>query len=314
MREKFYAWAWSVALLALVAAIFPVVTAHAVEAATFEIDVFFRDEGGGCTDCGYDEFPIESDVRLSVRRAFYEKINDGQVVFNIYNLYRDEQFNVLLESRLADFGIDNLRMPAFFTQDGYYFGGIRAINQLQEHLEEQGFGVTVRQVPYMPEGTVVTPRDDRPYGNIFVGDSVVVYFYTPWCPFCYEISPIMNNLPEYVMINGQKSYVRLVSYNRDIDADHEIIRRYHDMFNIAEERRFVPLVLVGYRDLFLYDEVSEGLIAALEAGEGLLTPLFGERRPSPGAALVWPLILAGVVLATAILLLVIRNRKKRNLP
>jgi hypothetical protein len=177
-----------------------------------------------------------------------------------------------------------------------------------ESSVEQGAETAERQVPYMPEGAVVSPRDDRPYDNISIGDSVVLYFYTPWCPFCYEISPIMDNLPEYVMIDGQRSYVRLISYNRDVEADHEIIRHYHDMLNIAEERRFVPLVIVGYRDLFLYDELSEGLIAALEAGEGLMTPLLIERTPLPGVDLM-PYILVVTALAASILLFIIRCRK-----
>jgi len=173
---------------------------------------------------------------------------------------------------------------------------------------EQETETAVRQVPYMPEGAVVSPRDDRPYDNISIGDSVILYFYTPWCPFCYEISPIMNNLPEYVMIDGQRSYVRLISYNRDVDADHEIIRHYHDMLNIAEERRFVPLVIVGYRDLFLYDELSDGLIAALEAGEGLMTPLLNERTSLPETSLM-PYIVVVTALAASILLFIIRCRK-----
>ncbi|MCL2248049.1 MAG: thioredoxin family protein [Oscillospiraceae bacterium] len=177
-----------------------------------------------------------------------------------------------------------------------------------EYSMEQELETAVRQVPYMPEGAVVSPRDDRPYDNISIGDSVVLYFYTPWCPFCYEISPIMNNLPEYVMVDGQKSYVRLISYNRDVDADREIIRRYHDMLNIAEERRLVPLVIIGYRDLFLYAELREGLIAALEAGEGLVTPLLSDYTSLPETTLM-PYILVVTALAASILLFIIRCRK-----
>ena len=281
----------------VIAVMFTTVSVHA---APFEISVFFRDEGGGCTDCGDDEFPIESSIRLSVNRDFYELINSGRVVFNIYNLYRDDTYYELLETKNHEI----LRMPVFFTQDGYYFDGVRAASQVQQHLSEIGINPPIRQVPYMPEGATVNPRNDR---NIYEGDSVVVYFYTPWCPFCYEISPIIDNLPEYVMINGQKSYVRLVSYNRDIAEDYEIIRRYHDMFNIAEERRLVPLVMVGFRDLFLYDEVSAGLVTALEAGEGLLTPLFTERQPLPNSN--YSFIFVGSAIGITILYWILIKKK-----
>ena len=168
-------------------------------------------------------------------------------------------------------------------------------------------------------GTIVSPRRDNIY-EVSETDSVIVYFYTPWCPFCYEIAPIMDNLPDYVIINGQRSTVRLISYNRDIPQHHAIIRAYHEMMGVPEDRRFIPLVIIGDRNLFLYDEVSNGLLAALEAGEGLTTPLFtlidlrrtesGSSEILPGLPLVLIWALTGMIVIT--LCLVIIQRKVSN--
>jgi len=248
---------------------------------SFEIDIFFMDQGSECVMC-LDDYPLEDNIRLLMTQTFAQYIEDGSVVLNYFNLHRSAAFSIWLSERADLAGVDKeeLEMPVFFTQDNRYFDGSDAIERLKAYVDGLDFDdlgkSETRQVPYMPEDAVIAPRHDDPY-NLSVTDSVIVYFYTPWCPFCYEIAPIMDNLPEYVMINGQRSNVRLISYNRDIPEHREIIIAYHEKLNIAEERRFVPLVLIGDRNLFLYEEVSQGLLSALEAGEGLTTPLFTER-------------------------------------
>jgi hypothetical protein len=274
----------------------------------FKVDVFFWDEYESCFECPDYELPLERTVRILVRRIFAQVIDDGLVAFNYHNLFDDENFNAMLSDRSIMAGVDiaSIEMPIFFTQDNHSFGGDEAVANLQAHM--QSLGMTVeranRAVPDKPEGALVSPRHDDP-ADISVTDSVVVYFYTPWCPFCYEIESIMDNLPEYVMIDGQKSYVRLVSYNRDIPEHHDIIWAYHEMLEIPETRRFVPLVLIGDRNLFLYGEVSRHLLTALEAGEGLATPLFHERMGVPkqnGMSVIWlpPIVAIGMVISITI--------------
>jgi len=264
----------------------------------FVVDVFFRNYGmEECSHCADVDIPLERTIRISVRRVFSQGIDNGQIVFNYFNLYENEEYSAMLSERAYLAGVDAEsigRSPAFFTQDNHYFSGDDAIINLLVHTESLGITIerVTRDIPHMPEGTVISPRHDDPY-NISVTDSVVVYFYTPWCPFCYQIAPIMDNLPEYVIINGQRSNVRLISYNRDIPEHHDIIWDYHEMLNIPEARRFVPLVLIGDRNLFLYNEVSTYLLPALEAGEGLTTPLFTERQPDleqTGAITHWVIL------------------------
>jgi len=260
----------------------------------FEVEIFYLDGGGGvCAACPGD-FAIERELAASVNSVFRHGINSGQIVFRYYNLHRSDDFSLQLSERayLAGLDLESAEMPVFFTQDNLYFYGDQAIEMLMYHAENLGIDLSVEAfeeidgipssgtTPYMPEGVVVSPRSDDPY-NLTANDSVVIYFYVPWCPSCYEIAPIMDNMPEYVMLDGRPSYVRLISLNRDIPEHHDIIRKYHEKLNIPDERRFVPLVLIGDRDLFLYEEVSRYLLPALEAGEGLHTPLFTERQPEP---------------------------------
>ena len=283
--------------------------------ASFEIDIFFKDTGSECAIC-VDDYPLEDNIRLLMTQTFAQYIENGYVVLNYFNLHRSAAFSIWLAERADLAGVDKetLQMPVFFTQDDHYFDGSGAIERLKAHigglslddLEVSG----ARQIPYMPEGTVISPRHDDPY-SLLVTDSVIVYFYTPWCPFCYEIAPILDNLPDYVIINGQKSNVRLVSFNRDIPEHREIIGAYHEKLNIPEERRFVPLVLIGDRDLFLYAEVSHQLLAALEAGEGLTTPLFTERiEDNSSFKVVLTAVFVGAV--PVVLVYMVIRRKLRN--
>ena len=249
------------------------------------VEVFYWDDGGGCYAC--HDFRVERELAHLIRRTFGEVIDDEQVTFSFLNLHRGNDIRARLSERADLAGIDekSVEFPAFFTQENYYFGGDEAIELLAAHMEIDEASSSIYepeepealQEPYVPERAVISPRKDDPY-TISVTDSVVVYFYTPWCPFCYEISPIMDNLPEYVIVNGRRSYVKLISLNRDIPEHHDMIRAYHEKLNIPPERQFVPLVLIGDRDLFLYDEVSYYLLPALKAGEGLTTPLFTKRQ------------------------------------
>ena len=290
-------------VLALVAVL--AIPVSAESPVPLEVEVFLQDGGIDCSACP-DPYLLESEIIASVNRLFAPGIDEEQIIFSFFNLNRRDEFNTILSYRALNAGVDEetIEMPAFFTADNYYFGGPDALEQLRVHAEGLGIAIfeeqttTPRQIPYMPEDAVVEPRHDDPY-NVSINDSVVVYFYTPWCPFCYEIAPIMSYLPEYVIIDGQKSYVRMISFNRDIPEHHAVIRAYHELLQIPDERRFVPLVLVGDRDLFLYDEVSQYLIPALEAGEGLITPLFTQRIVEPESTstqMIWPMVLIGAII------------------
>jgi len=287
---------------------------------TQEIDVFYWDSGGSCAMCF--DFVVERALMNSVRNSFADAINNGQVNFNYFNLYRGHDSVFSARAEYVGLSEDAIEMPVFFTYDGYHFDGRGALESLATHFEGLGIlsnaddseDVPVREVPYMPEGTVIAPRVDDPY-NLFVSDSVIVYLYVSWCPFCYEISPIMDNLPEYVTLpDGTRSNVRLVGLNWDIPEHAILINEYHERLNIPEYRRLVPMVLIGDRDLFLYEEVSVELFPALVAGEGLTTPLFTERQPDPetGIPVMWIALSLALLGSIIIVILFYRSSKKND--
>ena len=122
--------------------------------------------------------------------------------------------------------------------------------------------------PYIPES-------NTSYGDpISANDSLLYYFYKDNCRYCRELSPLISGLPDEIILpDGTVSRVRLIALNKVEDEAYEIINDYYEAHDIAEDRKYVPALVIGDRYLFLRDEITDQLMDALVHGEGLNTPL-----------------------------------------
>lgn len=261
------------------------------------VECFYYDKCGGCAE-GCGECEVELTVTQAVQRSFAKDIEQGARTFTFYNTAKTAQAQALLEQRCADAGLrpGDLALPAFFTSQGEVFQGENAVEQLAEY-----YGVT-------PEG--LTEEQRTAPGDhdkaVAPGDSVVLYFYKPDCPYCTEVEPLLQALPASVRVEGKQSPVKLLTFNKHNPQDMELVQKYYTLLNIPEERQYVPMVIVGNSDLFLEEEIAPGLLPALEAGQGLDTPLFVPRtRPA-----LWPFFVAGATAAGVIFLLLHRKKEK----
>ena len=75
------------------------------------------------------------------------------------------------------------------------------------------------------------------------------------------------------MPDGTVSNVKLICLNKVEDKYLQIITEYYDSHNIPEERRYVPVIVIGDKYLFTYEEITPELMNALVSGEGLKTQL-----------------------------------------
>lgn len=124
--------------------------------------------------------------------------------------------------------------------------------------------------PYVPETSAVLGD------AIAADDSVIYYFYKPYCPYCAALEPLLAGLPQYVSLpDGTQSTVRMIAVNKSDEAEGALIAAYYEANAIAEEEQYVPAVLIGDRYLFPGDEITDDLMDALVAGEGTRTPLLG---------------------------------------
>lgn len=121
-------------------------------------------------------------------------------------------------------------------------------------------------------------------GEIFTmaGDSLVYYFYKDYCPYCAQLNPLMAGLPEKIILpDGTASPVKLIALNKNEPAAAEIIAAYYSNFDVPEDRRYVPAVVIGQRYLMPGSEIIDQLMDALVSGEGLLTPLLNGAQRLP---------------------------------
>ena len=124
------------------------------------------------------------------------------------------------------------------------------------------------QEPYQPKG-------DYGFGNpVSKTDSVILYFYKYYCPWCRQLEPLTFGLPKQITLpDGTKSDVKLVCLNKVEDKYLQIITDYYERYGIEEEKQYVPAMVIGDRYLFAGEEITGQLLDALMAGEGLKTPL-----------------------------------------
>ena len=115
-------------------------------------------------------------------------------------------------------------------------------------------------------------------------DSLIYYFYKDYCPYCRELEPLTAGLPGTVTLpDGRQSSVKLVCLNKVEEGPLKVITEYYAEHAVAEERQYVPAIVIGGRYLYLKAEIVPQLMEALTAGEGLETPLLNgaERVPAP---------------------------------
>lgn len=149
-------------------------------------------------------------------------------------------------------------------------------------------GVVYPVFPALEPAPAPTAQPYAPKSNASLSDeigetdSLVYYFYKPYCPYCREIEPLMAGLPQTVTLpDGAQSAVKLVAVDKLDEEQAQLIASYYETYKVPEERRYVPAVVIGNRHLMPGSEIIDQLLDALTAGEGLRTPLLdGSARSS----------------------------------
>lgn len=132
-----------------------------------------------------------------------------------------------------------------------------------------------KAAPANPEPELYTPKSTASFGDpIEASDSLIYYFYKDYCPWCKQLEPLTSGLPKQITLpDGTKSNVKLVCLNKVEDEALKVITEYYEANGIAEDRQYVPAMVIGDRYLFTGDEIMGQLYDALLNGEGLETKL-----------------------------------------
>jgi len=121
------------------------------------------------------------------------------------------------------------------------------------------------------------PKSDAALGDeVLAGDSLIYYFYRDYCSYCSQMEPLAAGLPEKITLpDGTQSRVRLVCLDKSDEVAGQIIADYYAANELPEERQYVPAMVIGDRYMSPGNEIIDGLMDALMAGEGLNTPVLG---------------------------------------
>ncbi len=246
-----------------------------------ELRVYLYDPCGGCAsaDTGCRDCAVVSEVLgrlIAQHRARYE---DGSLQIKVRNLMyepiRKEQ-----QAYLKAFEVPQAqwnRLPLYLVGEPGW-GDVL----IGEESEQKLTALIPQVMSRMPADAAwrrspqegqqfIAPRSDC-LEDIGPQDSLIVYFYKDYCPYCKELEDFFAALPEAVTLaDGTVSRVRFISLEKQIPAQMKVVQRFYDTLFVHPDRQYVPMIIIGRRALFLKDEIESDLLPALMAGEGLDT-------------------------------------------
>ncbi len=243
--------------------------------------VYLYDPCGGCAsaDAGCRDCAVITQILdrlIQQNRGMYEQ---GDLVIKVRNLMFATVYKEY-EAYLKGFNLppDVLRDPPLYLIGEPGWG-----KTLSGEENEGQLPALIKDVrDSMPEDaawrrdtlegqTLLAPRSDDP-NDILPSDSLIVYFYKDYCPYCKELTPLFDSLPETITLkDGTTSRVRFVSLEKQLPREMAVVQRYYDKLFVHPDRQYVPMVVIGKKALFLKDEIEKGLMDALLNEEGLLT-------------------------------------------
>ncbi len=102
------------------------------------------------------------------------------------------------------------------------------------------------------------------------GSASIVYFYRITCEECIETNEkVMDDLPRSVTVEGEEYPLQVIRINTRSGRNNEVIQAFFEAYDVPEEDQMVPIVFTARGYLAGIDDISNGLIEALEAGDGL---------------------------------------------
>ncbi len=252
------------------------------------MDIYVYDDCGSCESelpgCGECKEVMAAENMATT--TFRDEIQKKRITYKVINLRTEKDAYdeyLALSDRLGISKEDRNRFPVFYvdgepfigmdswdmaveaarTQKGtFYFGAYNSANKSEASKGEDE----------EEEAVHIQPRNDR--GTLTKNDSVVIYFYKTWCPYCKELEPLLDGIPEKITLpDGTTSTVRLYSYDKEVPEDMEIVKQYYEYLKIPEDRQFVPMIVIGSEALFLRDEIVPNLMNMLVQGKGRDTVL-----------------------------------------
>lgn len=183
---------------------------------------------------------------------------------NVFPMGGRQRFEALMD----EYGLsrENLFFPLVVIHSKVFAGMENIRTNINEAFLTAGQDIFEERYVYLPS------EEEQGLFDRYEADpaeSTLVYFYRITCEECGQTKPVIEGLPETVEIDGEVSPVRVISFNTRSGNHSERIRAFFESYQVAEQDQMVPIVFLRDRYFAGFEQISDGLTAALEQGDGL---------------------------------------------
>jgi hypothetical protein len=165
------------------------------------------------------------------------------------------------------FDRSTLELPFLLVGGRVYQGNQSIANNIREAFLTAAEDLTVNKRVYTPATRKTGEHLFDDY-SINTGHVTMVYFYRITCQECAKVTPLVNELPSTVSVNGQQLPLDIVRINTRGGNNGERVTAFFDAYNVPDEDRMVPIIFFSDSWLAGVDNISAGLQAKLEQGPG----------------------------------------------
>jgi thiol-disulfide isomerase/thioredoxin len=161
-------------------------------------------------------------------------------------------------------GLDRILLSApLLIAGGRIFQGHETIfNNIEEAFLTAGEDIFVNKRFYNPALRKTGEQLFADY-SLKQGHVTVVYFYRLVCPDCKQISPIINDLPKTVRIDGEEFPLDIIKINTRSGNNNERVIAFFDKYQVPDADRQVPIVFLADSYLSGTDPILEELTQKL---------------------------------------------------
>ena len=199
-----------------------------------------------CSLCHDDEEKFSSVLKEKLPLAERDQYPNSFQSINIFNISGRQEYIRVTDELGLDRGM--LQTP-FLVLGGRVFQGYDSIsNNIREAYLTAAEDLYVYNRPY-------NPRTKKSGANLFDDYPVnpdhvtIVYFYRITCPECAQVTPIINDLPKTVSVNGREQALDIIRINTRSGNNSERVAAFFEAWQVPDKDRMVPIIF--FSDTYL---------------------------------------------------------------
>lgn len=216
---------------------------------------FYENLCGSCD--GTEAFDAAAEEALSGVRETYP------YAIHRHNVYTDAgkaMYRYVCDAMALD--PDALTLPVLIAGGRVFQGDETIAKNLREAYLVAGEDLFVYQSVYNP----AAKKTGAVLFEDYAADAeavTVVYFYRITCEECAQTAPVMDALPEAVVLGSREVPVNLIRINTRSGNNGERVNAFFAQYDVPDADRMVPIAFTADQYFAGFEAISSGLEAAL---------------------------------------------------